>query len=156
MGCGQITCSGGFAMGISFGMTQTKKAFQGRGIMHVSLVVSDIRRARAFYEGVLGFVPIKRPIDLSFPGAWYFLGSQELHLIEARDTSINPLQHVAIEVTDVRAAKAALLAHKIQCVAELKAGAGGVHSIYCYDPDGNRLELCEPIGFGGPAGRTDR
>jgi catechol 2,3-dioxygenase-like lactoylglutathione lyase family enzyme len=137
-------------------MTQVKKAFQARGIMHVSLVVSDLRRARAFYEGVLGLIPIKRPADLSFPGVWYFLGPQELHLIEARDTNINPLQHVAIEVTDVRAAKAVLQTHKIQCVSELRAGAGGFHSIYCYDPDGNRLELCQPIGFGGVAARGDR
>lgn len=137
-------------------MAHAKKTFHGRGIMHVSLVVSDLRRSRTFYEGVLGFVPIKRPADLSFPGVWYFLGSQELHLIEARDTNVNPLQHVAIEITDVRAAKAVLLAHRIHCVAELKAGAGGVHSVYCYDPDGNRLELCQPIGFGGVASRGDR
>lgn len=137
-------------------MTHGKKAFQGRGIMHVSLVVSDLRRARAFYEGILGLIPIKRPADLNFPGVWYFLGPQELHLIEARDTNINPLQHVAIEVTDVRAAKAVLQAHKIQCVSELRAGAGGFHSIYCYDPDGNRIELCQPIGFGGMATRSDR
>jgi catechol 2,3-dioxygenase-like lactoylglutathione lyase family enzyme len=137
-------------------MSQVKRAFQGRGIMHVSLVVSDLRRARAFYEGILGLIPIKRPADLSFPGVWYFLGPQELHLIEARDTNINPLQHVAIEVTDVRAAKAVLQAHKIQCVSELRAGAGGFHSIYCYDPDGNRIELCQPIGFGGMASRSDR
>jgi catechol 2,3-dioxygenase-like lactoylglutathione lyase family enzyme len=127
-------------------MTTAKKTFQARGIPHVSLVVSDLKRARVFYEQILGLTPMRRPADLTHRGVWYFLGPQELHLIEACDTNINPLQHVAIEVTDIRAARAALQAHKIHTVTDLKAGSSGYHATYCYDPDGNRIELCQPIG----------
>jgi len=127
-------------------MTMAKKSFQARGIPHVSLVVSDLKRARAFYERILGLTPMRRPSDLIRPGVWYFVGPQELHLIEATDTNVNPLQHVAIEVTDIRAARAVLQARKIHTVTDLKVGAGGFHSVFCYDPDGNRIELCQPLG----------
>jgi catechol 2,3-dioxygenase-like lactoylglutathione lyase family enzyme len=126
-----------------------RTTIQPRGISHVSLVVSDLKRARAFYEGILGLVPINRPRNLEYPGQWYFLGSQELHLIEAHDTDVNPLQHIAIEVVDVRAAKALLHSRGLRTIGDLKASVGGFHSIYCYDPDGNRIELCQPAGFTG-------
>jgi glyoxylase I family protein len=142
--------------GISLAMTTARKTFQTRGIPHVSLVVSDLKRARAFYEGILGLMPMRRPADLMFPGVWYFLGPQELHLIEAPDTNINPLQHVAIEVTDIRAACAELRSHKIHTVTDLKAGSSGYHATYCYDPDGNRIELCQPIGVTRLSSRGER
>ena len=47
---------------------------------HVSVCVTDLARARAFYGGVLGLEEIHRPI-FSFPGAWYQLGDRQLHLI---------------------------------------------------------------------------
>ena len=51
-----------------------------RTIHHVSLPVSNLDRARAFYEGVLGLEPIERP-RFSFAGAWYRVGESTLHVI---------------------------------------------------------------------------
>jgi catechol 2,3-dioxygenase-like lactoylglutathione lyase family enzyme len=131
----------------------SRASIQPRGISHVSLAVSDLKHARVFYEGVLGLVPIRRPKGLEHPGHWYFIGQQELHLMQAHDTDINPIQHVAIEVADIRATKALLHARGVRVIGDLRAGVGGFQSIYCYDPDGNRIELCQPVGFPGLTGR---
>ena len=47
---------------------------------HVSLPVSDLKRAKQFYESILGLEKIKRP-PFDFEGAWYQLGDRQLHLI---------------------------------------------------------------------------
>lgn len=50
------------------------------GLHHVTLLVRDLERARVFYEDSLGLTPIPRP-SFPFPGAWYGLGEESLHLI---------------------------------------------------------------------------
>ena len=47
---------------------------------HVSLPVSDLERAKAFYRGVIGLEEIERP-PFNFPGAWYRAGDRDIHLI---------------------------------------------------------------------------
>jgi glyoxylase I family protein len=49
-------------------------------IHHVSLVVTNLDGARAFYSGVLGLEETDRP-EFPFDGAWYRLGDRSLHLI---------------------------------------------------------------------------
>jgi catechol 2,3-dioxygenase-like lactoylglutathione lyase family enzyme len=50
-------------------------------IHHVSLAVTDLERARAFYRQMLGLEELPRP-PFDFPGAWFSIGlSQQLHLI---------------------------------------------------------------------------
>lgn len=40
---------------------------------HVSVTVTDLDKAKAFYGDVLGLKEIPRP-DFRFPGVWYSLG----------------------------------------------------------------------------------
>jgi len=47
---------------------------------HVNLPVTDLERARKFYQEVLDLTEIDRP-PFEFPGAWYQLGDRQLHLI---------------------------------------------------------------------------
>ena len=47
---------------------------------HVSLPVSDLKRAEQFYESILGLEKIERP-PFDFDGAWFQLGDRQLHLI---------------------------------------------------------------------------
>src|SRR5687768_2183010 len=49
-------------------------------VHHVSLPVSDLDRARAFYGGKLGLEETDRP-PFKFGGAWYRVGDRSLHLI---------------------------------------------------------------------------
>jgi catechol 2,3-dioxygenase-like lactoylglutathione lyase family enzyme len=50
------------------------------GIHHVTLLVDDEKRARSFYEDVLGFEEKFRPA-FKFPGLFYTCGDQEIHII---------------------------------------------------------------------------
>ncbi|MDA8329207.1 MAG: VOC family protein [Betaproteobacteria bacterium] len=50
-------------------------------VHHVALLVSNLQRAREFYEGVLGLVPdLARPV-MRFDGIWYSLGAIQIHLL---------------------------------------------------------------------------
>ncbi len=40
------------------------------GLLHASLLVSDLARARAFYEGILGLEPSPSRPAMDFPGVW--------------------------------------------------------------------------------------
>jgi glyoxylase I family protein len=106
---------------------------------HASIRVSDVPRARAFYEQVLGFTPIARP-DMGFPGAWYGLGAGQLHLIQGEPAdppahAINPGDpHFAVTV-DLDAMRAKL---KSAGIAMLDLGAD---QLWVLDPDGNTVEL---------------
>ena len=42
---------------------------------HVSLPVSDLKRAEQFYDSILGLLKIERP-PFDFEGAWFQLGDR--------------------------------------------------------------------------------
>ena len=82
-----------------------------KSIHHVSVQITDLERARDFYEGVLGLVPIERP-DFGFPGVWYGIGALQVHLIGevpgmGRATppeGLSPVAtHLAFEIEDYAA-----------------------------------------------------
>jgi catechol 2,3-dioxygenase-like lactoylglutathione lyase family enzyme len=115
---------------------------------HVSLSVTDLERAKAFYGTVLGLREVDRP-DLGFPGAWYALGADgQLHLIvhapsrtlrgtreiEGRDG------HVAMRVASYDAAVAHLRAHGVEVIVS-PSNKTPWAQVYCTDPDGNVIEL---------------
>ena len=56
------------------------------GIHHVSFLTSDLTKARAFYEGVLGLqLNTGRP-QMGFDGVWYDVGpGQQIHLMVLPD-----------------------------------------------------------------------
>ena len=113
-----------------------------RALQHVSIRSRDLARARDFYERLLGLPMVPRP-ELGFPGAWYGIGTGQLHLIarEKLMEGIDPTDpHFALEVESLEAVRQ-----------ELKAGGipfldfGGAQ-LWVRDPDGNVVELCEPSG----------
>src|SRR4029079_5254879 len=61
-------------------------ALQVTGIDHVTLVVADLERSRKFYCDVLGMHVVPRP-GFNFPGSWFQIGNQQIHLIEAHEGS---------------------------------------------------------------------
>ena len=48
---------------------------------HVALYISDLDRTRRFYQDVLGMKEIARPADFTFPGAYFRLGTAEIHVV---------------------------------------------------------------------------
>ena len=50
-------------------------------IHHVALYVSDLESTRRFYRNALGMEEIARPADFTFPGAYFRLGTAEVHVV---------------------------------------------------------------------------
>ena len=51
-----------------------------RAFSHAALKITDVERARNFYEKVLGLTALPRP-NFGFGGAWYEVGDNQIHLI---------------------------------------------------------------------------
>jgi catechol 2,3-dioxygenase-like lactoylglutathione lyase family enzyme len=116
-------------------------------LLHSSLLVENLPRARDFYEGVLGLVPVPSRPSMSFEGVWYDLGQQQIHLL----CLPNPEQglerpvhggrdrHVALGVDSI-----AELAKRLD-VANIfyTRSQSGRAALFCRDPDGNAIEFSE-------------
>lgn len=116
-------------------------------IHHVSLPVTDLEKAKTFYGDVLGLKEIGRP-PFDFPGAWYQIGQQQLHLIvyESAQTlrRIDNMDtkdgHLAIRVTDYYETLAYLKRQNIEIDVRPKS-VSGFAQIFCKDPDNNLIEF---------------
>lgn len=117
------------------------------GLLHAGLLVSDLARAQAFYEGVLGLAACPRP-DLPYPGIWYDLGGgQQLHLMclpnpdaaAARPEHGGRDRHVALGVRDLAALQRRLDAAGIAYT----TSKSGRAALFCRDPEANTLEFVE-------------
>jgi catechol 2,3-dioxygenase-like lactoylglutathione lyase family enzyme len=120
---------------------------QVQGLHHVSILVTDLPRARQFYSSVLGLTEIERPA-FDFPGAWYELPQGQLHLIagsnaQARDRSAEVGtrgSHYALRVRSYRDTVQHLRQHGIACQ-ERPRNRTPWPQIFLTDPDGNIIEL---------------
>jgi glyoxylase I family protein len=114
------------------------------GFHHAGFLVTDVERAAAFYEGVLGLRALPRP-NFDFPGRWYDLGNgHQLHLM---GTDQPPGQtgrpafdrHIALQVPDMRETETQLREAGMEFA--IGSGRAGNPQIFIRDPDGNMIEL---------------
>jgi catechol 2,3-dioxygenase-like lactoylglutathione lyase family enzyme len=128
-----------------------------RGLLHAGLLVSDLARAKAFYESVLGLTPVARP-PLPYPGEWYDLGNgQQLHLMSLPNPDIGVVRpehggrdrHIALRVADLAALKGRLETAGI----DYTASKSGRAALFCRDPDQNALEFVD-LGAASRSGST--
>lgn len=122
-------------------------------IDHVTLVVKDLERSRAFYVDLLGMTPTPRPA-FPFPGLWFEVGRTWIHLNvegpEAGPAGLPPFAgsspargfHIAFEVADCDAAAEQLRALGIEIVTGPRSRPDGARQLYIYDPDGYLIEIC--------------
>ena len=109
---------------------------------HVTLYVRDLDAAVQFYGEVLGLPRLPRP-DFGFAGAWFALGSQQLHLnvdTQNRDKERHSL-HIAFLVQDALAAAQALQERGVMLQREPGLRPDGAVQVFFVDPDGYLLEL---------------
>ncbi len=125
------------------------------GLHHVSLPARDIETAAAFYENVLGLSPLERP-GFSFAGRWYAVGSQQIHLIEAKDGTFRSAGltgrdvHFALTCDDFDGVVASLVAQgysedlprdDAKCMRVTRNATAGFHQAFLMDPDGHVIEI---------------
>jgi len=111
------------------------------GVHHVSINVSDVPAAVAFYTGVLGLQQRTDRPDFGIGGAWLDAGGQQVHLIEAPMPDQKG-QHFAFRVDDIDAAVADIRALGVD-VSDPKA-VGINRQCFLHDPCGNMVELNQP------------
>lgn len=118
---------------------------------HVALLTANFERIRAFYVEILGL-----PVRGAFPGhniVFVEAGSTTIEIVEESRAPGVPAtggwHHLAFEVPDVDAAVAELAAHGIQCHVQptnFPEQAPSLRIAFFRDPDGNVLELVQPLG----------
>ena len=112
------------------------------GIAHVALPVVDLAETHRFYAGVLGLPEAVRP-DFGFPGYWFQVGAQQVHVFPIEGTDPGPFQHFAVEVPDV-AAVARELEEAGWAVQHAEHVAGAGRQVFVSDPTGHRIEFNQP------------
>jgi len=117
-------------------------------LLHAGLLVSDLARAKVFYESVLGMKRVANRPELPYPGEWYELGGgQQLHLMNLPNpdaASVRPEHggrdhHIALAVKNMDALKSRLDAAGVTYT----ASKSGRAAMFCRDPDANTLEFVE-------------
>lgn len=113
--------------------------------LHTALLVRDLAQAEHFYGEVLGLPKVDRA--LKYPGAWYQVGSHQIHLIQ--DPTAPPAlhnsdkwgrnHHVAFGVRRLAAVQEDLEAQGYA----YQSSASGRAAIFTQDPDGNVVEISE-------------
>ncbi len=121
-------------------------------IHHVQITVpkSCEDASKRFYYSVLGLEEIPKPAGLlRNGGAWYRLGSSELHVSIEDESSSNSSskRHVCYTVSDLAAAERELRHHGIEITPDRQA-IEGWRRFYIRDPGGNRIEIAEKIREG--------
>ena len=117
-------------------------------LLHAGLLVSDLARARTFYESVLGLRLYPGRPELPYPGEWYDLGGgQQLHLMHLPNPDAGATRpehggrdrHIALAVSNMDALKSRLDAAGVAYT----ASKSGRAALFCRDPDMNTLEFVE-------------
>jgi glyoxylase I family protein len=131
------------------------KTIEINTIHHVSLPVTDVERAKRFYREIIGLRELERP-PFDFPGAWFQLGDDQLHLIVHDGSTLRGAKgldsrdvHFAVRVSSFRAALKSLEAKGYRedaddDLSKMKVSphaVAGFPQIYILDPDRNVIEI---------------
>ena len=127
------------------------------GISHAAFYVSDMAKARAFYEGFLGYqspfsIPRKNPAEQL---VWIKINDrQTVELFPGSEVSpeTDRLYHIAIETDDAEAMRLYLQSKGVAVPPKTAIGKIGNKNYFVKDPNGNTVEIVEYL----PDSRTVR
>lgn len=109
---------------------------------HVSVLITDLSKARWFYGEVLGLREIPKPKTFDFVALWYDLGQgHTLHLLQKDRPDTPSPRHFCLRVTDARTARDHFARHGVP-TAETTL-IPGADRFFVSDPDGNRVEILQ-------------
>ena len=108
---------------------------------HVTVLVTDLAAARAFYGGALGLREIAPPREFDFVAVWYDLGGQYLHLLQKPQPDTTSPRHFCLHVEDIAAAREHVRSLGVPIDETVKIAAAD--RFFVRDPDGNRIELLQ-------------
>lgn len=103
---------------------------------HVNLRVENLAAAVKFYAEVLELEPVPR-LDRGGKGAWFRLGTTEVHLAEDPTPQPRSKRHFAVEVENLAAARKDAERNG----AEIDQEDTG--RFWMRDPSGNRIEVVQ-------------
>jgi glyoxylase I family protein len=127
---------------------------------HVGLYVSDLDATRHFYLDVLGMEEVARPADFTFPGAYFRLGTAEVHVVveteAGRTEQLRPewspeelrtgyTGHFALGLRDLGPTLHRLTQHGVTVAGGPRIRADHVEQWYLTDPDGYVVELISQL-----------
>lgn len=115
------------------------------GLAAPGLAVRDVQGAYAFYSGVLGFSKV---FDNGDPVGFMILNkdSAEIHISQSRDHRPSTVNSFHMIVDDVAALYAICIEADVRIIKSLQDKDYGQRAFVFADPDGNRIDVGEPIG----------
>jgi len=102
--------------------------------------VTDFERARDFYRRLLGF----EETFVDFDENWSALSNGGMHIAVTRGEPDPDVGTAMVDVADIKAEAARLRGEGVQ-VGTIVELAGQMLLVDVFDPDGNRIQLSQPI-----------
>jgi lactoylglutathione lyase len=122
------------------------------GISHAAFYVTDMAKARAFYEGFLGFAsPFSIPRKNNGELVWIKINDrQTVELFPGSEVSpqADRLFHIAVETDDAEAMRVYLAAKGVAVPDKTAVGKIGNKNYFIKDPNGNTVEIVEYLPDG--------
>ena len=121
-------------------------------LIHAGFIVRDREKMEHFYKDILGFRPYWHGGMKDDETSWVSLqvpdGTDWLEFMLYDPTGkdkhfLGVMNHIALGVTDIQAAKAQLIANGLKLTEEPKLGRDGKWQLNVYDPDETRVEFME-------------
>jgi len=102
--------------------------------------VTDFERARDFYRRLLGF----EETFVDFDESWSALSSGGMHIAVTRGEPDPDVGVAMVDVDDIKAHAARLRDEGVR-VGTIVEVAGQMLLVDVFDPDGNRIQLAQPL-----------
>lgn len=141
-----------FAQAVETAPSSEPKRPQIVGISHAAFYVNDLAKARAFYEGFLGYAsPFSIPRKSGGDLVWIKINDhQSVELFPGSEVSPNAdrLFHIALETDDAEAMRLYLKAKGVAVPDTTAVGKIGNKNYFIKDPNGNTVEIVEYLPDG--------